>query len=84
MTKSNVFWSFITFLLRYDTRCYFNVRSKAGMNQLNLLHGTESFTLSNKNYATFKQESTYLTQFYKTHYLWYVTGIKHSQSLWQE
>jgi len=24
--------------LRYDTRCYFNVRSKADMSQLNLLH----------------------------------------------
>jgi len=24
---------------RYDTRCYFNVRSKADMNQLNLPHG---------------------------------------------
>ena len=25
---------------RYDTRCYFNVRSKANMSQLNLPHGT--------------------------------------------
>jgi len=25
--------------LRYDTRCYFNVRSKADMSQLNLPHG---------------------------------------------
>jgi len=25
--------------IRYDTRCYFNVRSKADMSQLNLLHG---------------------------------------------
>ena len=24
---------------RYDTRCYFNIRSKANMSQLNLLHG---------------------------------------------
>ena len=29
-------------LLRYDTRCYFNVRSKADMSQLNLPHGTNN------------------------------------------
>jgi len=29
-------------LIRYDTRCYFNVRSKADMSQLNLLHGTDN------------------------------------------
>ena len=28
--------------IRYDTRCYFNVRSKADMSQLNLLHGTDT------------------------------------------
>jgi len=28
--------------LRYDTRCYFNVRSKANMSQLNLPHGTDN------------------------------------------
>ena len=26
-------------MLRYDTRCYFNVRSKADISQLNLPHG---------------------------------------------
>ena len=26
--------------LRYDTRCYFNVRLKADISQLNLPHGT--------------------------------------------
>jgi len=26
--------------VRYDTRCYFNVRSKADISQLNLPHGT--------------------------------------------
>ena len=26
---------------RYDTRCYFNVRSKADISQLNLPHGTD-------------------------------------------
>ena len=28
--------------IRYDTRCYFNVRLKANMSQLNLLHGTDN------------------------------------------
>jgi len=27
---------------RYDTRCYFNVRSKADMNRLNLPHGDDN------------------------------------------
>jgi len=28
--------------IRYDTRCYFNVRSKADTSQLNLPHGTNN------------------------------------------
>ena len=28
--------------IRYGTRCYFNVRSKADMSQLNLPHGTDN------------------------------------------
>ena len=28
--------------IRYDTRCYFNVRSKADISQLNLPHGTDT------------------------------------------
>ena len=28
--------------LRYDTRCYFNVHSKADMSQLNLPHGNDN------------------------------------------
>ena len=28
--------------IRYDTRCYFNVRSKADISQLNLPHGTDN------------------------------------------
>jgi len=28
--------------IRYDTRCYINVRSKASMSQLNLPHGTNN------------------------------------------
>jgi len=28
--------------IRYDTRCYFNVRSKANMSQFNLPHGTDN------------------------------------------
>ena len=31
-----------TYSFYYDTRCYFNVRSKAGMSQLNLPHGTDN------------------------------------------
>jgi len=27
---------------RYDTRCYFNVRSKADMSQINLPHGNDN------------------------------------------
>ena len=30
------------FTIRYETRCYFNVRSKAIMSQLNLPHGTDN------------------------------------------
>jgi len=29
-------------LRRYDTRCYFNMRSKADISQLNLPHGTDN------------------------------------------
>ena len=29
--------------IRYDTRCYFNVRSKANMSQLSLPHGTDNY-----------------------------------------
>ena len=29
-------------ILRYDTRCYFDVRSKADISQLNLPHGTDN------------------------------------------
>jgi len=27
--------------IRYDTRCYFNVRSKADMSEIDLLHGNQ-------------------------------------------
>ena len=30
-------------VIRYDTRCYFNVRSKADISQLNLPHGDRTF-----------------------------------------
>ena len=30
-------------MIRYDTRCYFNVRSKADISQLNLPHGTDNY-----------------------------------------
>jgi len=32
-----------TTLICYDTRCYFNVRSKADISQLNLPHGTDNW-----------------------------------------
>ena len=31
--------------IRYDTRCYFKVRSKADMSQLNLPHGNDMHTV---------------------------------------
>ena len=36
MGKTGIPW------VPYDTRCYFNVRSKANMSQLNLPHGTDN------------------------------------------
>jgi len=38
----------LLYCIRYDTRCYFNVRSKADMSQLNLPHGMCVFVLINK------------------------------------
>jgi len=32
-------------VIRYDARCYFNVRSKADTSQLNLSHGTDNYKL---------------------------------------
>jgi len=29
-------------MIRYDTRCYFNVRSKAGISRLNVPHGNDN------------------------------------------
>ena len=34
--------------VRYDTRCYFNVRSKADISQLNLPHGKSDFINTEK------------------------------------
>jgi len=34
--------------IRYDTRCYFNVRSKAYISQLNLPHGTDKSVKTEK------------------------------------
>ena len=33
--------------IRYDTRCYFNVQSKADTSQLNLPHGTNNYNAEN-------------------------------------
>ena len=35
--------------IRYDTRCYINVRSKANMSQLNLPHATNNYNNNNNN-----------------------------------
>jgi len=34
--------TFVSSALRYDTRCYFNLCSKADMSQLNLPHGNNN------------------------------------------
>jgi len=34
--------AFISHMIRYNTRCYFNVHSKGDIGQLNLPHGTKS------------------------------------------
>jgi len=34
---------FVYDTIRYDTRCYYNVRSKADISQLNLPHGTDNW-----------------------------------------
>ena len=43
---------FLYFLLllpiRYDMKCHFNMRSKAGMSQLNLLHDTTNWKMENR------------------------------------
>jgi len=38
----------VTHLVRYDTKCYFNVRSKADISQLNLPHGTDTKKCKNR------------------------------------
>ena len=35
-------------MIRYDTRCYFNVRSKADISQVNLPHGTNNYKVEKK------------------------------------
>ena len=35
-------WTWSALYLRYDTRCYIDVRSKANMSQLNLPHGADN------------------------------------------
>jgi len=36
-------YQFTNVVIRYDTRCYFNMRSKADISQLNLPHGTDNW-----------------------------------------
>ena len=40
MVRHNICWHNYAVEIRYDTRCYFNVRSKADISQLNLPHGS--------------------------------------------
>ena len=44
LTNKNLILANITMnnTIRYDTKCYFNVRSKADISQLNLPHGTDN------------------------------------------
>ena len=42
---------------QYDTRFYFNVRSKADMSQLNLPHGTDNYIKSVKQKKKLKSKS---------------------------
>jgi len=41
--------------IRYDTRCYFNVRSKANVRKLNLPHGCELLFVTELNNKRFYQ-----------------------------
>ena len=41
------------FTMQYDTRCYFNVCSKANMSQLNLPHGTDNYNNNNDRLTAF-------------------------------
>ena len=42
MRYINPRFTYLLTYLQYDTRCYFNVRSKADISQLNLPHGTDN------------------------------------------
>jgi len=45
--------------LRYDTRCYFNLRSKADISQLNLPHGTDNWKSVKTEKKTKKKRDGY-------------------------
>jgi len=42
LVKISIGYTESVIYMRYDTRCYFNVRSKADMNRLNLPHGDDN------------------------------------------
>ena len=42
LPQNSINKAILSFTIRYDTRCYFNVRSKADISQLNLPHGTDN------------------------------------------
>jgi len=49
MSAHCAFKSYEVNAIRYDTRCYFNVRSKADTTQLNLPHETNNEKVENRN-----------------------------------
>ena len=51
-------YSHSPYTIRYDTRCYFNLRSKADMSQLNLPHGNRQLK-SVKTEKKLKVENRY-------------------------
>ena len=42
MKNTTMSHDYIKLTIRYDTRCYFNVRSKADISRLNLPHGNDN------------------------------------------
>ena len=52
-------------MIRYDTRCYVNVRSKANIGQLNLPHGNQQLK-SGKNEKKLESKNWYAQKYRQT------------------
>jgi len=68
--------------VQYDTRCYFNVRSKADMSPLNLLHGTNK-----KNKQPFNglfSRTTWVSRYQKGKTNLDFTGARDSEWQWHQ